>query len=179
MVIQSPLYSRLRASKTLAYLDGIEKAHVSVPSQAKVTNTKKRPHLPEASRSPLTKRLRVKEEAPKRTQTQAQHAHEMGEPSPFLKEYVRIKWENHGMCKKSMKWLYKAPLPFEPPYSVEIQLVNMMSGFMTRYLQFRHTPYTRKECKRVERKLMGEWLSPVARLGEWPPPFTDKLWKQT
>ena len=171
MVIQSTLYIRLRASKTLAYLDGLEKAHISVPSQAKVTNLKKRPHLPEASGPPLTKRPRVKEEAQKSAHVRAQHIHGMFEFSPFTKEYVRIKRERHAMSEKSMR-----PFPFEPPYSVEVQLVNMMSGFRTRYLQFRHTPYTRQECQVAERKLMGEWLSLVARLGEWPPPFTEKLW---
>ena len=89
-IIQSPLYSRLRASKARAHLDGLEKAHVSVRSQAKVTKTERRPHLPEPSGSPPKKRPRIKEEAQKKTPTQAprtlaltqaQYAHELGPPT--------------------------------------------------------------------------------------------------
>ena len=81
------------------------------------------------------------------------------------------------MCAMSLQWRYRAPQYLDNP--VEQQLVNMMSGFRTKYMMFRHTPYTEREIKSVESRLHSEWLSLEARLGEWPPPFTRELWDQT
>ena len=111
--------------------------------------------------------------------TEDQYARACGPPTAFVQEYARIKWHMHKMYAKSLEWLYKSPYHLALPYPVEEQLVNMMSGFRTKYMMFRHTPYSDKEREHVERALYPEWFTLVARLGEWPPPFTRELWDRT
>ena len=111
--------------------------------------------------------------------TEDQYASACGPPTAFVQEYARIKWHKHNMCARSLEKMYRGPHHRVLPYPVEEQLVNMMSGFRTKYMMFRHTRYSDKEREHTERALYSEWLGLVARLGEWPPPFTRDRWDQT
>ena len=88
--------------------------------------------------------------------TEDQYANASGPPTALVQEYARIKWRMHKMCARSLEKLYKSPHHLALPYPVEEQLVNMMSGFRTKYMMFRHTPYTDKERMSVERALHSE-----------------------
>ena len=111
--------------------------------------------------------------------TEDQYVKASGPPTAFVKEYASIKWWRHRMCAKSLEKLYKAPYELPRNYPVEEQLVNMMSGFRTKYMVFQHTPYSDREREHMKRALYSEWFTLVARLGEWPPPFTKDLWDRT
>ena len=98
--------------------------------------------------------------------TEDQYVKACGPPTAFVREYAKIKWHRHRMCAKSLEWLYKGPHPLALPYPVEEQVVNMMSGFRTKYMVFRHTPYSDRERESRQRALYSEWFTLVARLGE-------------
>ena len=111
--------------------------------------------------------------------TRDQYAKASGRPTALVQAYANIKWDRHQMCARSLEWLYARPYHLPLNYPVEEQLVNMMSGFRTKYMIFRHTPYSDREREHQQRALYSEWFTLVARLGEWPPPFTKDQWDQT
>ena len=63
--------------------------------------------------------------------------------------------------------------PHKPICFVETHMVNLMSDFKSHFIECQCTPHTEKEYEREDKKLMTEWLYMVARLGDWPPPFSD------
>ena len=181
MVTQSPLYRPSTSFKARAYLDGLEKANVSVPSQAKVTNTKRRPHLLEPS-----VRITAEEKIPNKARSPKEDASTIrSRNGPTYATRARIcsyqmgesqdVWEEPAMALQST-----SPDGISVPGRTtasqhDVRLQNQLNQVLTVSTHLVHS----KRMSECREKLHSEWPSLVARLGQWPPPFTRELWDQT